>query len=56
MACSRENLELVTDTFGKDSEFYRNTIPDKFRDPATLQMVNADLDMFQAYHDIITKL
>ena len=38
------------------SEVYRNTIPQKFSDPATLKMVNADLDMFQAYHDIITKL
>ncbi len=56
MECSRDNLELVTNTFGKDSEVYRNTISDKFRDPATLKMVNADLDMFQAYHDIITKL
>ena len=38
------------------SEVYRNTIPQKFSDPATLKMVNADLAMFQAYHDIITKL
>lgn len=38
------------------SESYRNTIPEKFSDPATLKMVNADLFMFQAYHDIITKL
>ena len=38
------------------SEVYRNTIPQKFTDPATLKMVNADLAMFQAYHDIITKL
>ena len=38
------------------SETYRNTIPEKFNDPATLKMVNADLFMFQAYHDIITKL
>ena len=38
------------------SETYRNTIPEKFSAPATLKMVNADLFMFQAYHDIITKL
>ena len=38
------------------SETYRNTIPEKFSDPATLKMVNADLFMFQAYHDTITKL
>ena len=38
------------------SETYRNTIPEKLNDPATLKMVNADLFMFQAYHDIITKL
>ena len=38
------------------SETYRNTIPEKFNDPAILKMVNADLFMFQAYHDIITKL
>ena len=38
------------------SETYRNTIPEKFNDPATLKMVNADLFMFQTYHDIITKL
>ena len=38
------------------SEVYRNTIPQKFTDPATLKMVNADLAMFQAYNDIITKL
>ena len=38
------------------SEVYRNTIPQKFTDSATLKMVNADLAMFQAYHDIITKL
>lgn len=38
------------------SEVYRNTIPQKFSDPATLKMVNADLAMFQSYHDIITKL
>ncbi|WP_287047907.1 transposase, partial [Treponema sp.] len=38
------------------SEVYRNTIPQKFTDLATLKMVNADLAMFQAYHDIITKL
>ena len=38
------------------SEVYRNTIPQKFSDPATLKMVNADLAMFQAYNDIITKL
>ena len=30
------------------SEVYRNTIPQKFNDPATLKMVNADLEMFQA--------
>ena len=38
------------------SEVYRNTIPQKFSDPATLKMVNADLTMYQSYHDIITKL
>ena len=38
------------------SEVYRNTIPQKFTDPATLKMVNADLAMFLAYNDIITKL
>ena len=37
-------------------EVYRNTIPQKFSDPATLKMVNADLAMHQAYNDIITKL
>ena len=34
----------------------QNTNPQKFSDPAILKMVNADLAMFQAYNDIITKL
>ena len=34
------------------SEVYRNTIPQKFTDPATLKMVNADLAMFQAYNGL----
>lgn len=38
------------------SEVYRNTIPEKFSDPMTLKMVNADLTMFQAYHEMITKI
>ena len=38
------------------SEVYRNTIPQKFRDSVVLKMVDADLFMFQSYHDIITKL
>jgi transposase len=38
------------------SRLYRNTIPQKFKDPVTLKMVEADLFMFQAYHDIISKL
>ncbi len=38
------------------SRVYRDTIPEKFSDPMTLKMVNADLYMFDAYHDIITKL
>ena len=37
-------------------EVYRNTIPQKFNDLATLKMVNADFAMFQSYHEIITKL
>ena len=38
------------------SEVYRNTIPQKFTDPATLKMVNTDLAMYQVYNDIIIKL
>ena len=38
------------------SEVYRNTIPQKFTDPATLKMVKTDLAMYQVYNDIIIKL
>ena len=35
---------------------YRESIPEKFSDPMTLKMVNADLAMFQSYNEIITKM
>ncbi|MBQ4236418.1 MAG: IS110 family transposase [Treponema sp.] len=50
------NINAPLDSSKMRSRAYRDAIPGKFSDPMTLEMVNADLFMFNAYNDIITRL